>query len=109
MKQVGTGVGALNGILIKGGEPLETMKNLKRICFDKTGTITVGTPKVTSVKIVHSSKEHRVNFTAKSLMALVASLESNSEHILAKSIVDYGKKLLNVDSLAAVESFKVSI
>jgi len=106
---VGTGVGALNGILIKGGEPLETMKNLKRICFDKTGTLTLGTPKVTSVKIVHSSKEYKVNFTARSLMALVASVEASSEHILAKSIVDYGRKLLQFESnhgLATVKDFK---
>ena len=47
------------------------------------------------------------NYSAKSLMALVGSVESNSEHILAKSIVEYAKKLLNVDKLANVDSFKV--
>lgn len=105
---VGTGVGALHGILIKGGEPLELIKNLKRICFDKTGTITVGRPKVTAVKIVHSSgsASSSERYSAKKLMAIVGSAEADSEHILGKSIVTYAKKLLGVDKLASTNDFK---
>ena len=106
--QVGTGVGALHGILIKGGEPLELIKNLKRICFDKTGTITAGSPKVTAVKIVHSSGgTSSQRYSAKKLMAIVGSAEADSEHTLGKSIVTYARKLLGVEKLASARDLKV--
>jgi P-type Cu+ transporter len=77
---VGTGKGAKQGILIKGGDALETAHKLKYIVFDKTGTITKGKPEVTEV------------IGAKNTLEIAASIENNSEHPLAEAIVVYGKK-----------------
>jgi Cu+-exporting ATPase len=84
---VGTGKGAENGILIKGGEALETSHKVRHVVFDKTGTITKGEPEVTDV----------VPLTGKSnpddLVQIAASLEKRSEHPLADAIVAKSKKL----------------
>lgn len=77
---VGTGRGAREGILIKGGDVLETVHKLKHIVFDKTGTITTGRPVVTDILPVDSLSEER-------LLSIAASLERNSEHPLAEPIV----------------------
>jgi Cu+-exporting ATPase len=77
---VGTGRGAREGILIKGGDVLETVHKLKYVVFDKTGTITTGKPAVTDVIRVDSLSEDEV-------LALAASLETGSEHPLAEPIV----------------------
>lgn len=77
---VGTGVGARNGILIKGGEALEEAAGLTSILLDKTGTITQGAPQVTDV--IGSTE----------VVKLFHSLEQASEHPLAKAINDYSKK-----------------
>ena len=76
---VGTGKGAENGILIKGGEALETAHKIQTIVFDKTGTITEGKPKVTDIIVINNDE----NF----LLQLVAAAEKNSEHPLAAAIV----------------------
>ena len=76
---VGTGVGARNGILIKGGEALEAAAHLDSIVLDKTGTITEGKPKVTDLV---GSKE---------VLSIFYTLEQASEHPLGKAIVEYGK------------------
>jgi len=76
---VGTGKGAENGILIKGGEALETAHKIQTIVFDKTGTITEGRPKVTDVTATRIDEN--------SLLQLVAAAEKNSEHPLAAAIV----------------------
>ena len=81
---VGTGKGAENGILIKGGEVLEITNKIQAIIFDKTGTLTKGEPEVTNL-ISYKILE-------KDLLKLVASLEKNSEHPLAESIVNQAKK-----------------
>ena len=76
---VGTGKGAENGVLIKGGEALEITHKINTIVFDKTGTITEGKPVVTD--IISRGKEKEV------LLALAASAEKGSEHPLGEAIV----------------------
>ena len=77
---VGTGKGAENGILIKGGEALETTHKINTIVFDKTGTITEGKPVVTD--IITSGK-----ITEEELLKVAASAEKSSEHPLGEAIV----------------------
>lgn len=77
---VGTGKGAENGILIKGGEALETAHKINTIVFDKTGTITEGKPKVTDVLVAGGILKDR-------LLQLTASAERGSEHPLGQAIV----------------------
>ncbi|KJS84383.1 MAG: ATPase P [Peptococcaceae bacterium BICA1-8] len=80
---VGTGKGAENGILIKGGEHLENAHKINTVVLDKTGTITKGEPEVTDITATFIAKEE--------LLKLAASAERNSEHPLAEAIVDYAK------------------
>ncbi len=82
---VGTGRGAREGILIKGGDVLETVHKLKYIVFDKTGTITTGKPAVTDIISVDSLSDGQV-------LSLAASLERHSEHPLAEPIVALAKE-----------------
>jgi Cu+-exporting ATPase len=76
---VGTGKGAENGVLIKGGEALETTHKIKTIVFDKTGTITEGRPVVTDI-ITNGISEDEI-------LILAASAEKGSEHPLGEAIV----------------------
>ena len=78
---VGTGKGAEAGILIKGGESLETAHKLDVIILDKTGTLTKGTPVVTDVLPLNGLPEGE-------LLRIAASAERGSEHPLGKSIVN---------------------
>jgi len=82
---VGTGKGAKKGILIKGGDALETAHKISSIIFDKTGTITKGVPEVTDIIPVNLDSEKR-------LLQLAASIEKNSEHSLAEAIVKKAKQ-----------------
>jgi Cu+-exporting ATPase len=77
---VGTGKGAENGILIKGGEALEMTHKIQTIVFDKTGTITLGKPAVTDVIPGDG-------YSSESLLAIAASAEHSSEHPLGQAIV----------------------
>src|SRR5882724_2643500 len=77
---VGTGKGAENGVLIKGGESLETAHKLQTIVLDKTGTITKGEPSLTDVFPSGGVNEDE-------LLRLVASAERGSEHPLGEAIV----------------------
>ena len=76
---VGSGIGAKNGILIRKGEAIQTMKKVKIIMFDKTGTITKGKPVVTDIY-----SEVKKNY----LLEIAGSLEKLSEHPIARAIVE---------------------
>ena len=83
------------GILVKDGQSIEELAHVDEIVFDKTGTLTYGTPKI--VKIISDDKIE--------MMRLLASLESKSEHPLAKAIMNYH----NDSDLEEVEDFKMHI
>ncbi|WP_226659770.1 heavy metal translocating P-type ATPase [Pseudalkalibacillus hwajinpoensis] len=74
--------GARNGILFKGGVHLEQLGSMKAVALDKTGTLTEGSPVVTDVDI-------RSDISEKTFMNIVASIERQSTHPLAKAIVDH--------------------
>jgi len=77
---VGSGVSAKRGILIKSGEAIQRMKDIDVLIFDKTGTLTLGKPRVTYLWSKLDERE---------FLEIVASIENNSEHPLAKAIVEY--------------------
>jgi Cu+-exporting ATPase len=82
---VGTGRGAELGILIKGGDSLETAHKLDTIVLDKTGTITKGEPELTDVFVFNGFAENE-------LLEVVAAAEYSSEHPLAEAIVNGAKR-----------------
>lgn len=82
---VGTGKGAENGILFKGGEHLQNVQKLNTIVLDKTGTITKGEPELTDI---HATS----NFSEEEVLRLTASAERSSEHPLAQAIVKGANK-----------------
>jgi Cu2+-exporting ATPase len=95
---VGTGLGALNGILFKNATALEQTSRVRAIIFDKTGTLTVGQPKVVEVVLAPGAAAEA------ELLALVASAEQGSEHPIAQAMVDYAKA--KSVSLTPVTSFE---
>jgi Cu+-exporting ATPase len=82
---VATGKGAENGILIKGGEALETAGKIQTMVFDKTGTITEGKPEVTDVITAAGIEENY-------LLQITASAEKGSEHPLGQAIIREAEK-----------------
>jgi len=81
---VGTGKGAEYGILVKGGEPLETANKIDAIIFDKTGTITKGEPEVTNVITTSGADSAKI-------AQIAGSLEKLSEHPLAEAVYNFTK------------------
>ncbi|MDO5062256.1 MAG: heavy metal translocating P-type ATPase [Peptostreptococcaceae bacterium] len=109
---VGTGKGAEYGILIKGGEALETTHTIRTIIFDKTGTITEGKPQVTDIVVADgASTLEKQN----ELLRMVASAEKSSEHPLGEAIVKEAEKrgieLLSAEHFEAItgQGIKVEI
>jgi P-type Cu+ transporter len=82
---VASGIAAKNGILIKNSEVLETLEKIDAFVFDKTGTITKGRPRVTSMAVSDNESEDYV-------LSLAASAEKMSEHPLSKAITEYAKE-----------------
>ena len=80
----GTGLGAKKGILVRSGEALEQCGKINTVVFDKTGTITKGKPKVTSV--FECNKKD--NSSLEKLFSILASVEQASDHPLAKAILE---------------------
>lgn len=80
----GTGVAAKYGILIKDAQALELAHKVDVVAFDKTGTLTVGRPKLTALVVVPGQSED-------ALLASMASLQSGSEHPLARAVLDAAK------------------
>jgi Cu+-exporting ATPase len=103
---VGTGMGAEHGILVRKGDAIQTMREVKAIILDKTGTLTKGKPEVTDVVSLDSNLwgEDKVLFYA-------ASAEQGSEHPLAQAFVDKARKqkikLVRPKSFRAVKGMGV--
>jgi Cu+-exporting ATPase len=109
---VGTGMGAKNGILIKGGRALEASKKVKKVVLDKTGTVTVGNLAVAGMQwvpspttIIQDSELYAGDtslegvcadgtISRRDIVAMVCATEAKSEHPLAKAVAVYGKELL---------------
>lgn len=91
---VGTGVGASNGILIKGGDVLEKASKLDTIIFDKTGTVTQGKMKLTDYAFLNEF-QNKSTF----LWTLLYDIEQNSEHPIAKAITATAKTKLNSEKI----------
>ncbi len=99
---VSSGLGAKNGILIRNGEAIQTMKEVDTIVFDKTGTLTAGKPVVTDIFDLSEDE---------SLFKVLASLENYSEHPIAKAVIDKAKneqiELLPVENFTAIPGMGV--
>lgn len=95
---VGTGVGAKNGILIKGADALESAHKIKYVIFDKTGTITHGKPELTDIVSFEKYSEQNI-------LEIAASIEQHSEHSLAESIVNYAKgKMIKLNEISGFKA-----
>ena len=93
---VGMGKAAQNGIIFKSGQGMELLGKIKTVVFDKTGTLTVGKPQVTNIfplGEVAVDTKGRIVRNGDDLLQLTATIERNSEHPLAKSIVQKAKDL----------------
>lgn len=88
------GNAAKKGVLIKGGVVIEELAKVTTICFDKTGTITKGTPEVVDILICDKSKRNE-------FLNTLAIVEKNSGHPIGKSIIKYliEKENLNLDEI----------
>ncbi|XP_028807173.1 probable copper-transporting ATPase HMA5 [Neltuma alba] len=84
---VGTGVGATQGVLIKGGQALEKAHKVSCIVFDKTGTLTIGKPVVSTTELFKK-------ITLQDFYKFVVAIEVNSEHPIAKAIVKHAEKAI---------------
>ena len=93
---VSSGMGAKRGILIRKGEAIQTMKQVKTIVFDKTGTITKGQPEVREIYSLGDERK---------LLEVAGSLENLSEHPLARAVV--GRVKAEKISLKQVKKFKI--
>uniref|UniRef100_A0A452FWS2 Copper-transporting ATPase 2 n=1 Tax=Capra hircus TaxID=9925 RepID=A0A452FWS2_CAPHI len=99
---VGTGVAAQNGILIKGGKPLEMAHKIKTVMFDKTGTITHGVPKVSRVLLLVDV----ATLPLRKVLAVVGTAEASSEHPLGVAVTRHCKEELGTETLGCCMDFQ---
>ena len=112
---VGTGVGAKLGVLIKGGQALETAHHITAFVFDKTGTLTQGKPVVKHFTVLPSSQLHSPSSSSSAagtsdveyLSWLLGCSERDSEHVLARACVEFatavsGRELSSASNFTAV-------
>ncbi|MCM1043466.1 MAG: heavy metal translocating P-type ATPase [Corallococcus sp.] len=92
---VGTGKGAENGILIKSGDALQSLRSVDTVVLDKTGTVTEGSPRVTDVV---------TQLSAEKLMSIVGGIEQKSQHPLGEAVVRYAEE--KSIELTEVEDFQ---
>jgi len=98
---VSIGRAAQLGILIKSGEALERLAGIDTVAFDKTGTLTLGEPQVTGLYTADSA------FSREQILRYAASLESRSEHPLARAVVQFARvELLTGESFPAPQDFQ---
>ncbi|XP_052201746.1 copper-transporting ATPase HMA4-like isoform X2 [Diospyros lotus] len=102
---VATGKGASQGVLIKGGNALEKAHKVKMVVFDKTGTLTIGKPVVVSAVLF-------LKIPMEEFCEMTIAAEANSEHPIAKAVVDHAKKLSQkwgsqVEHVTEVKDFEV--
>lgn len=102
---VATGKGASQGVLIKGGDALEKAHKVKTVVFDKTGTLTIGKPAVVSAVLFSS-------YSMEEFCDLATAAEVNSEHPIAKAVMEHAKRLRkkfgsSTDHNAEVKDFEV--
>ncbi|RYG42530.1 heavy metal translocating P-type ATPase, partial [archaeon] len=90
---VGTGVGARNGVLIKGGAALETAHKVSAIIFDKTGTLTEGKTTLSHFVLLPRGSGHA--YGAAEVLGMLVAAESGSEHPLARAVVEGAHKVLD--------------
>ena len=102
---VGTGVGATNGILIKGGEPLETAHKVDTVVFDKTGTITHGVPSVARLALVQEWLPDPAQQLV-TLLAVLGQAEASSEHPLAGAVTKFVARVLGTEVAGAAHQFQ---
>jgi len=101
---VGTGLGAENGVLIKGGDSLEAIQEINTIVFDKTGTLTVGKPKVSALFTEKKLKGSGID--EKELLFYAGSAEMGSEHPLGQAIIEEANQRgLSLQSPEEFEAF----
>jgi Cu+-exporting ATPase len=94
-------MGAENGILIRRGEAIQTLKGVKVVVFDKTGTITRGKPALTDIITIGNPE-----FSEREVLEIAASVEAGSEHAIAKAVVQAAQE--KGIQLSEVRSFKAT-
>ncbi len=96
------GVGASQGILVKGGEPLEAAQKIRTIVFDKTGTITQGKPTVVDRRLFLPNDSY---WTLKRMLAIAGTAESGSEHPLGMAIKKHCREYFGCEQFGHCEDF----
>lgn len=96
------GVGASQGILVKGGEPLEGAQKIRTIVFDKTGTITQGKPTVVQTRLFHENDPH---WTLNRFLAIAGTAESGSEHPLGIAVRKHCQSHFGCEQFGRCEDF----